>query len=35
MKGYDFDSRDIMWIFSHSGINNVNIDVAIEAREKE
>jgi uncharacterized phosphosugar-binding protein len=34
MKGYDFDSRDIMWIFSHSGINNVNIDVAIEAREK-
>jgi uncharacterized phosphosugar-binding protein len=34
MKGYDFDNRDIMWIFSHSGINNVNIDVAIEAREK-
>lgn len=34
MKGYDFDKRDIMWLFSHSGINNVNIDVAIEAREK-
>ncbi|RQW02120.1 MAG: SIS domain-containing protein, partial [Calditrichaeota bacterium] len=26
MKGYDFDPRDTMWIFSHSGINNVNID---------
>jgi len=34
MKGYDFDSRDIMWLFSHSGINNVNIDVALEARKK-
>lgn len=34
MKGYNFDSRDIMWLFSHSGINNVNIDVAIEARKK-
>ena len=34
MKGYDFDSRDIMWLFSHSGINNVNIDVAVEARKK-
>lgn len=34
MKSYDFDSRDIMWLFSHSGINNVNIDVALEARKK-
>src|SRR3984893_9642644 len=34
MKGYNFDSRDTMWLFSHSGINNVNIDVAIEARKK-
>jgi uncharacterized phosphosugar-binding protein len=32
MKGYDFDPRDTMWIFSHSGINNVNIDVALEAK---
>ena len=35
MKGYNFDKRDIMWLFSHSGINNVNIDVAIEARKKD
>jgi uncharacterized phosphosugar-binding protein len=34
MKGYDFDPRDCMWIFSHSGINNVNIDVALEAKER-
>jgi len=34
MKGYDFDKRDIMWLFSHSGINNVNIDIALEARNK-
>jgi uncharacterized phosphosugar-binding protein len=34
MKGYDFDPRDTMWIFSHSGINNVNIDVALEARKR-
>lgn len=31
MKSYDFDPRDTMWIFSHSGINNVNIDIALEA----
>ena len=29
MKGYTFDPRDTMWIFSHSGINNVNIDIAM------
>ena len=34
MKGYDFDERDTMWIFSHSGINNVNIDVALEAKKR-
>jgi uncharacterized phosphosugar-binding protein len=34
MKGYNFDPRDTMWLFSHSGINNVNIDVALEARKK-
>lgn len=34
MKGYNFDSKDTMWIFSHSGINNVNIDVALEAKRK-
>ena len=34
MKGYNFDKRDVMWLFSHSGINNVNIDIAIEARNK-
>jgi uncharacterized phosphosugar-binding protein len=28
MKSYSFDRRDTMWIFSHTGINNVNIDVA-------
>jgi uncharacterized phosphosugar-binding protein len=34
MKGYTFDSRDTMWLFSHTGINNVNIDVALEAKKK-
>jgi len=34
MKGYEFDPRDCMWIFSHSGINNVNIDVALEAKKR-
>jgi uncharacterized phosphosugar-binding protein len=32
MKGYSFDARDTMWIFSHTGINNVNIDVALRAK---
>ncbi|MCK5699859.1 MAG: SIS domain-containing protein, partial [Cyclobacteriaceae bacterium] len=30
MKGHNFDPRDSLWIFSHTGINNVNIDVALE-----
>ena len=34
MKGYNFDPRDSMWVFSHSGINNVNIDVALEAKKR-
>lgn len=34
MKGYSFDRRDTMWLFSHSGINNVNIDIALESKKK-
>src|ERR1043165_7642027 len=34
MKAYQFDPRDCMWVFSHSGINNVNIDVALKAKRK-
>jgi uncharacterized phosphosugar-binding protein len=34
MKGWNFDRNDCMWIFSHTGINAVNIDVAIEAKSK-
>lgn len=34
MKGYNFHPDDCMWIFSHSGINNVNIDVALEAKKR-
>lgn len=33
MKGYNFDKRDVIWLFSHTGINNVNIDVALEAKK--
>jgi uncharacterized phosphosugar-binding protein len=33
MKGYNFDNRDTMWLFSHTGINNVNIDVALRSKE--
>jgi len=32
MKSHRCDSRDTLWIFSHSGLNQVNIDVALEAR---
>jgi uncharacterized phosphosugar-binding protein len=34
MKGYNFDKRDCIWIFSHTGINAVNIDVALESKKK-
>lgn len=33
MKGWNFDHRDCMWIFSQTGINPVNIDIAIKAKE--
>lgn len=33
MKSYNFDPRDTMWLFSHSGINNVNIDIALAAKK--
>lgn len=33
MKSYSLDPKDTMWIFSHSGINNVNIDIALEAKK--
>ena len=33
MKQYNFDKQDCIWIFSHTGINNVNIDVALRAKE--
>jgi len=33
MKSYNFDPKDTMWLFSHSGINNVNIDTALEAKQ--
>jgi uncharacterized phosphosugar-binding protein len=32
MKSYTVDRRDTMWIFSHTGINNVNIDIALRAK---
>jgi len=34
MKSYDFDNRDSMWLFSHSGTNNLNIDIALEAKAR-
>ena len=34
MKNYDFDSKDCIWIFSHTGINAVNIDMALEAKKR-
>ena len=32
LKSYTLDQRDTMWIFSHTGINNVNIDIALRAK---
>jgi uncharacterized phosphosugar-binding protein len=34
MRSYDFDKNDCMWLFSHTGINNVNIDIALDAKKK-
>lgn len=33
MKSYNFNPNDTMWIFSHTGINNVNIDIALNAKK--
>lgn len=33
MKSYNFSTEDTMWIFSHTGINNVNIDIALNAKK--
>jgi uncharacterized phosphosugar-binding protein len=33
MKGYNFDPKDCMWMFSHTGINPVNIDIALESKK--
>jgi uncharacterized phosphosugar-binding protein len=34
MRSWNFDERDCMWMLTHSGINNVNIDVALSAKER-
>ena len=34
MKSWNFDEKDVVWIFSHTGINAVNIDVALEAKKR-
>jgi len=34
MKGWNFDKEDCMWLFSHTGINAVNIDIALESKQK-
>lgn len=34
MKSYSFDPQDCVWLFSHSGINPVNIDIALGARDR-
>ena len=34
MKGHNFDEADTMWLFSHTGVNAVNIDIALESKER-
>ena len=34
MKSYDFVPEDTMWLFSHSGVNNLNIDIALESKKR-
>lgn len=34
MKNYEFSTDDCLWIFSHTGINAVNIDMALEAKKR-
>ncbi len=33
MKGYTFHKDDCFWLFSHTGINAVNIDIALKIKE--
>ncbi|RIH64935.1 sugar isomerase domain-containing protein [Mariniphaga sediminis] len=33
MKGYNFHEDDCFWLFSHTGINAVNIDIALKVKE--
>lgn len=33
MKGYTFHKDDCFWLFSHTGINAVNIDIALKVKE--
>lgn len=33
MKGYNFHKDDCFWLFSHTGINAVNIDIALKIKE--
>lgn len=34
MSSWNFDKQDVIWLFSHTGINAVNIDVALEAKKR-
>lgn len=34
MKNYEFSDKDVMWIFSHTGVNACNIDMAMEAHKR-
>ena len=34
MESWNFDKRDVLWLFSHTGINAVNIDMALEAKKR-
>lgn len=33
LKGYNFHKDDCFWLFSHTGINAVNIDIALKVKE--
>ena len=34
MSSWNFHKDDLVWLFSHTGINAVNIDVALEAQKR-
>lgn len=34
MESWNFQKEDVMWLFSHTGINAVNIDIALEAKKR-